>query len=671
MVAAVASTAPADDIDAYRSGHYRVAVGSGETFTHQIRDPKPSGDGPNVDANHWASFDVEAPVTVTVRSLQSPVRGEVRVRPTHDGVSAEIVNDSTVRLTIEHPGQYWVEIPGLEKEPLFLFANPPPTTPPVTDRTIPLLPGDDYRSAVADLRRIPVQQSVTLKFAPGVHCVGRQDADALRDNVVIDVADGAVVVGSFMCGGLSNVTFRGRGVIDGGHPRTPWRDHAGQFEKPGNIDDPGSSHENVIQVRGGGEHCRFEDITIASCRGFMIDCFATDSVVDNVKGFGWFANTDAVGLFRGATVRNSFFKPNDDCVKMGSGRLQNCVIWSQSNAHVFVSRIFGRGGIGDVLIRDVDIIRREINGRPEGVFSMRGNPGGGVYGNVRFEDIRIETDVERLFDLEPTRESPPFDDDKSSKDPGGELSRMVGWRFRNIDFRGRAAAPSRWSAGYRGQFVNTLLDQVTVNGTPVTGFRDLSGANGVGGFEAIGRIERTRFQYGDSVTVADSSDFPLVLVTRHGAVPYGGVDVHRPATVVPRTWFRATDGRRVAPEDWTVVTGRQPGDVGAMVDGDLSTRWTTRQTRRPGQTIEVDFGTPLGVSTVRLNPGENSNDASDEVRVEVDGGEGWRATKTRPVGGVPEALRIAAPEPVRRLRFTQRGTSEDHWWSVAELEVYR
>ena len=73
------------------------------------------------DANHWTSFGFEEPVQVRV-ALTSGSPGSVQVRPVSAGINAQ-VSGGFATFTINEPGQYTVLVGGLEREPLFVFAN--------------------------------------------------------------------------------------------------------------------------------------------------------------------------------------------------------------------------------------------------------------------------------------------------------------------------------------------------------------------------------------------------------------------------------------------------------------------------------------------------------------------------------------------------------------------
>ena len=118
---------------------------------------------------------------------------------------------------------------------------------------------------------------------------------------------------------------------------------------------------------------------------------------------------------------------------------------------------------------------------------------------------------------------------------------------------------------------------------------------------------------------------------------------------------------------WTVTTSSPNGGVANMVDGDPATRWTTGETQRPGQWVQVDFGKAETFDTVSLNAGGGDYPHGYQVFVSKDG-----ATWGEPVasGNQPgAATTIDVPrQSARFVRIVQTAVS-DAWWSVTELKI--
>ena len=78
----------------------------------------------------FATFDFTGPVTVTVRSLRSPLK-DVVVRPESAGVKYS-VEDNSIQFVLTKPCQLSIEPEG-RLNPLLLFANAPEKSPPGKD----------------------------------------------------------------------------------------------------------------------------------------------------------------------------------------------------------------------------------------------------------------------------------------------------------------------------------------------------------------------------------------------------------------------------------------------------------------------------------------------------------------------------------------------------------
>jgi hypothetical protein len=64
----------------------------------------------------------------------------------------------------------------------------------------------------------------------------------------------------------------------------------------------------------------------------------SDATVSSVKVIGWNFRTDGVFAGRGATIEDSFFKVNDDTIKIFQSNtlVQRCTIWQLDNGQSFM-----------------------------------------------------------------------------------------------------------------------------------------------------------------------------------------------------------------------------------------------------------------------------------------------------------------------------------------------
>ncbi len=487
----------------YGGAQYAVtAKPAGETNRYPIFVYKNNNSrGPNffktTDDNQWVSFDLSGAFEIEVAMLDSNIPNGFVVKPRHDNISAARVSANTIRFTISQPGQYWVDIPGQDQHPLFLFANPAETGAPVLGaaNVVEVDPGDNYTEIMSAAKALPTTQSRTLYFKPGVHYFGDATNVMKKRNFNLYIPYGAVLVGSFQDTDLTDVKFFGRGIIDGGAPHVTWPATTLGFPQPKNIADPIAEHRNITDFKGTGDRVTMDGLTILSSRGFLVNCFSRNSYYNNLKLMGWSYNTDGVGVFRGALLENSFLKVTDDCIKLGGGTARNCVIWHGHNAHVFVTRIFSITNASNSFVRDCDVLKKEVSFGGS-IFAYRGELGGGNFFDYTFENIRIDTDVDRFIDFSPSSESYPSGTAGSNLEPEASTiprTNLFNFTFKNITWNGKADRGSLFSCGFKGSIYNITFDNVVANGVALDSLSDFNAANGFVSFAGYGDIRDIKF----------------------------------------------------------------------------------------------------------------------------------------------------------------------------------
>lgn len=355
--------------DLYRSPRYRVTVvdaaGARPSYVYTSVNSVSASVGSRSmmsEANHWTSFDVTGPVRVEVEVLGGGEVAGADIRPASDGVVATTTG-GVVAFGVRAGQQLYVDIPGQQRHPLFVFVNGPEVDPPS--------PGDP---------------GVTY-FAPGVHDAGRV-LDSVGAGETIYLAGGAYVRGLYRTvTNADDITFRGRGILSGiayPHQPTEWVDHL--------IEVPGSAQRNV----------RISGITLVDPPH---TCIITRSptVIDNVKLLGWHHNTDGITAGAGSTITRSFLKVNDDGIKLyyPDIAVSDIVMWRQPTGAGFqLSWNLSRDVTG-VTVRDVDIVHSDrdagtLANNINNALIASSNLAGGTLSGHLFEDIRIEG---RLFQL--------------------------------------------------------------------------------------------------------------------------------------------------------------------------------------------------------------------------------------------------------------------------------
>ena len=381
----------------------------------------------------FAYFDMQGSVTVTVRcpeAIQS-----AKVLPSSCGITPAIQGKS-LSLTLSKPRLLTIEINGDWVRSLHLFANPPEADAPK--------PGDPN----------------VLFFGPGIHEVSHR---VVTNNQTVYVAGGAIVravIGSeepFQISGYSglrtysptfvlrgtNITFRGRGIVDGSRCTT----HA----------------RNLVQVHG--KDITLEGVVLRDSSTWNLPIRQSDRVhVNNLKLLGYRANSDGIDICnsRDVTVEGCFIRTLDDLIVVktdkGQGEARrivarDCVLWNEV-AHALSIGAELRENVDDVVFTNCDVMHdkgREWTLRVYHSDSAR-------ISNVRFENLRIE-ESPRLISLWI---------DKAYWSRDNERGHIEGVVFKNL----RAVA-NPLHVELRGfdqahAVENVLFEDVVVNGKPLS-----------------------------------------------------------------------------------------------------------------------------------------------------------------------------------------------------------
>ena len=120
--------------------------------------------------------------------------------------------------------------------------------------------------------------------------------------------------------------------------------------------------------------------------------------------------------------------------------------------------------------------------------------------------------------------------------------------------------------------------------------------------------------------------------------------------------------------------------VDLMIDGDVTTRWTTGAPQRGGEWVMADLGSPQAIGAIEMLMGTSPSDYPRGLSIETsDDASTWAevfrgSVAARAVRGAmddPRALPVLVPVNGRGryVRLTQLGRDEELWWSVPELRV--
>ena len=121
--------------------------------------------------------------------------------------------------------------------------------------------------------------------------------------------------------------------------------------------------------------------------------------------------------------------------------------------------------------------------------------------------------------------------------------------------------------------------------------------------------------------------------------------------------------------------------TGAMIDGDLETRWACGREQRPGDTFTIDLGSERRVTGVETLIAGFVGDFPRELSIETSNdGSSWSTAWNGDTAiiamsaALEDPLKIPMPfsfEPrqARYLRMTELASEETYYWSIAELHV--
>lgn len=388
-------------------------------------------------------FDAEGPVQVEVSAAES-INSAV-ILPSSYGVVPK-VSGKGASLTVSgpYPRHLTLEVNGTWRNALHIFINP-------VEQGIPK-PGSPG----------------LVYFGPGIHEV---TSLVVTNNQVVYVAGGAVVRGVIGSGekfsvssysGLknysptfslrgTNITFRGRGIIDGSFATT----HA----------------RNLVYVQG--KDITLEGVILRDSSTWTVPVRRSDRVqISNLKLLGYRANSDGIDICNSSdvSVRHSFIRTLDDLIVVKTDKNQGqsqrilaekCVLWNEV-AHALSVGAELRENVDDVVFRDCDVIHdlgREWTLRVYHCDAAR-------ISNIRFEDLRIE-ESPRLISLWI---------DKAFWSRDSERGHIDGVAFKNI--RAAADPVHLEMRGFDSdhQIENVSFQNVLVNGKPLAASQITSNA---------------------------------------------------------------------------------------------------------------------------------------------------------------------------------------------------
>jgi len=383
--------APAGEV---LSADYEVHAASQKVDAYMARVLDPPFAGKQWDhggSYSFANFDMSGRVVVRIVSKRS--LKNVVIRPQSSAIQPTLLDEHTLKLTLDRPYKLSVEPDG-RKAPLLLFANPLEINPPKPD------------------------DKGVIYFGPGVH---KPEKIVLQSNQTLYLAGGAIVKAEVLVQG-ANIRICGRGILDG----SDWEWRKGPVGNLIAIRNSADVEINGITLRGSAHWT----IVPKNCQRVTVrNVKLCNSRVQNDDGINPCNSQDVL-------ITDCFIRSDDDCVALKgldfSGpnsnveriTVENSVLWCD-RARIFLLGHESRAAfMHKVTLRNLDIVH----------FSMTPfllEPGEDMrLEDITVEDIRIHGEGQREF----IRLRPVVNQYMRKKVPG--FIRNV--RFRNVTVHGQS-----------------------------------------------------------------------------------------------------------------------------------------------------------------------------------------------------------------------------------------
>lgn len=134
---------------------------------------------------------------------------------------------------------------------------------------------------------------------------------------------------------------------------------------------------------------------------------------------------------------------------------------------------------------------------------------------------------------------------------------------------------------------------------------------------------------------------------------------------------------------WQVSANRNPSETALAIDGNIRTRWTSKQPQEPGLTYQLDLGQVRQVRGISLRLGTSVNDYPRELTIwtSLDGRTWqeaharwasdyyWSGTHLIRTRGTEDRYTFPAVD-LRYITLRQEGLDRNYYWSIHELEVW-
>ncbi|MDR2021498.1 MAG: hypothetical protein LBQ14_12115 [Treponema sp.] len=409
----------------HHNNDFSVAVRLPGEDWQDLYEYKVMVDMDNPQPASMVQFDFSGTVELRIKQNYG-VLNAVTIRPLSKGIQAAVAGNY-ISFFLSEPAKLSVEVNGDRLHNLHVFANPLETEKPD--------PGSPD----------------VVYFDRGLHTPEPpQKGFVIPSGKTVYLAPGAVVRGKFICDGVENVRFIGRGILD-----NPERGFELKFSKN-------------IEING---------ITVINPQNYTVYGGQTDGIkIRNLKSFSCRGWSDGIDLMSCSDVdiEDIFMRNSDDCIAVYTHRwnfygdaknyrVKDAVLWADV-AHPVNIGLHGNAEtegnvIENLRFSNIDILEHDEDDRNyQGcmAFSVSDH---NLVRDVVFENVRVENIMEgQLFNLR------ILFNERYSAGTGRGIENVT---FRNIyyDYTGWPENPSI-IAGYDEQrLINGIVfDNVVING---------------------------------------------------------------------------------------------------------------------------------------------------------------------------------------------------------------
>jgi len=364
----------------------------------------------------YSIFSFEGTITVTVTKLDT-VFANCKLLPSSYRIPV-LKKGNSVSFTLDKPRNIAVEFDGSQKYPLLIFANPlEKNVPKQTDHNV-------------------------LYYGPGYH--DKEDTVFLKADQTLYIAGGAVLSAHIVGQNAHNSKIIGRGIISGR-----------RF---------GHTHGKLIHFPGNqSTDLYFEGFTMVDAPGYYITTGGKRSHAKNVKGLGWWFNTDGFSFGEDGLTEDCFLKCNDDAIKLyrSGNKVYRTTIWQMENGAPFQISWNMNSNNSGFIVKDCDIIHcdHKWDNPNEAVFDAI-HGGSGHMSNYLFENIRVENSDWKLVSLQIMRNR------WAKADTLGRISNVT---FRNISVTTSDGNPMKRLSVLNGFDSLSAINNITFENVNING----------------------------------------------------------------------------------------------------------------------------------------------------------------------------------------------------------